>query len=75
MKTVKTASKKLPEDVRAAFLRAFKATKAMDIYDGVLNNYMLVIAMRLEDKMKEVISLEKRIDVAKEMLSDLRKKI
>lgn len=60
-KTVKYATKKLPEDCRELFLQIWKLINCMDLYDGNLNNYFQVIEQRIRVIKEENEELQKRI--------------
>lgn len=53
-RNVKFAAKKLPEEAREPFLRAFAATNCADLYGGELHTYLSVIAQVLEAKTERV---------------------
>ena len=59
--SVKDAAKRLPKDSQRPFLRAWKATNCLDLYDGNLDNYLSVIGQVLEKKQNEVAHLRKVI--------------
>jgi len=56
-RTIKDAVAELPESIANPIIRAFKATNAMDVYGGVLEQYLAVIAQRLEDQTKKTEEL------------------
>jgi len=56
-RTIKDAVAELPESIANPIIRAFKATNAMDVYGGVLEQYLAVIAQRLEDQTKKMEEL------------------
>ena len=46
------AAKKLPKNCREEFKAAFKATDTMDLYNGYLPHYFMVIKQSLEQRAK-----------------------
>jgi hypothetical protein len=62
-KVVKYAAKKLKnEEAGEQLIRAFKATRASDIYDGNLEMYLMVIAQTLEDRTFQLEELRKEVN-------------
>ena len=61
-RTVNFAAKKLPENARKPFLRAWEAANCMDLYDGNLATYLNVIAQSLERRNEERKVLESIAD-------------
>jgi hypothetical protein len=66
-RTIRDASKKLPENVRGEFIALFKECGIMDLYCGDLLEYFRIIHQILqrqntrikeyEEKMKEIINI------------------
>lgn len=53
-KTYKDAAKKLPEEARIPFIQAWEATNCMDLYEGRLEEYLMVIRQRLERQQAQI---------------------
>jgi hypothetical protein len=49
-KTVRDAAKKLPKGSRASFLKLWGAAGVMDLYEGDLNTYFIIIRQILSDR-------------------------
>lgn len=60
-RTAKNASRQLPINARKDFLRAWKLTEALDIYDGSLECYLNIIARTLETRQRKILELEKNV--------------
>ena len=74
-KTIKDAIKDLPEKMQKEFLRAWKATKCMDIYGGHVEDYTQVIARHLEESDKRVKTLKRKIKEEIKKVKDLKKEL
>lgn len=60
METLNHAVKNLPKDIAYQIKRAFKATGALDMYDGNLYQYLVIIAQAIEIKNKQLDEAEKK---------------
>jgi len=72
-RTAKLAASKLPEKSREAFLRAWKAAHCMDLYGGRLEEYLQIIAQRLEQKTEQMEKLKGVIEEAQKVLGCIEK--
>ncbi len=57
-KTIEHAASHFTVELGALFKRAFKATGAMDLYDGRPASYMQVIAQTLESQGKKIDTMK-----------------
>jgi hypothetical protein len=57
-KTIRDAVKPLRKELAELIIRAFNATKVMDLYDGNISQYFQVIAQTLEKQRKEIDTMK-----------------
>ncbi|MCK5292942.1 MAG: hypothetical protein KAR39_13105 [Thermoplasmata archaeon] len=67
-KTIRDAIKGLPRRHAELIIRAFNATKAMDVYEGDLSLYLQVIVQTLEENFEKMYVMKSAATTMKSIL-------
>ncbi len=67
-KTIRDAVKKLPKEQAELLIRAFNATKVMDIYDGNLIMYLKIIIQTLDKQREKMHTMKSASHTIKSIL-------
>lgn len=67
-KTIEYAVASLPKEQAALIKRAWKATGALDLYDGRLNSYLQVIVQTLEQQNEKMYTMKNASHTIKSIL-------
>ena len=60
-KTIRDAVRDLPRRHAELIIRAFNATKAMDMYEGELSMYLQVIVQTLEENFEKMYTMKSAV--------------
>lgn len=68
-RNVVTAAQKLPEAARKPFIDAFNAANCMDLYDGNLEEYLMVIGQKLLRQREQIAERDQTLKEIQKLLT------